>query len=390
MRTLHRYVFTQVLAVSSMTVGLFAFVLIVGNVLKEVMPQVSAGRIDLGFFLYIIAMLIPKVITYALPLGMLSSILVVFGRMSAQSEIVAIKASGQSIFSLAAPVFLLTIIATFASIVINFYYSPIAEAKYKADLVNIIRNAPLKFINEGAFIKDFPGYVIYANEKEGDCLYDLRIWEFSDRGHIKSAYVAKRGELSFDAEKEIIQLKTFEAVREERKPPLLDDNAPYEQEIVATANSFEAVLPLNKILGSFKPNKKKLGLLTLDELIQRRNLYRDGKSELAYEGAPKLDEKQSYAMQIKVQLHIQKEFSIAFSIFSLVLLAIPLGIKASRSETFANLGIALVLAMGYYMSTVIISWFEVNPHLRPDILIWIPNIIFQIVGIALLIRANKA
>ncbi len=93
--------------------------------------------------------------------------------------------------------------------------------------------------------------------------------------------------------------------------------------------------------------------------------------------------------KIKVQTQIQKNFAMAFSIFSMVVLAIPLGIKASRSETLANVGIALALAMTYYMSTVFITWLEAVPELRPDILIWLPNIIFQIFGICLMFRANR-
>ena len=73
----------------------------------------------------------------------------------------------------------------------------------------------------------------------------------------------------------------------------------------------------------------------------------------------------------------------------MVVLAVPLGIKASRSETFANLAIALALAMSYYMMTVLISWLEKYPGLRPDILIWIPNIIFQFVGTVLIWRSSK-
>lgn len=73
----------------------------------------------------------------------------------------------------------------------------------------------------------------------------------------------------------------------------------------------------------------------------------------------------------------------------MVVLAVPLGIKASRSETFANLAIALALAMSYYMMTVVISWLEKYPEMRPDILIWIPNFIFQAVGTYLIYRSSK-
>ncbi|MBR7106018.1 MAG: LptF/LptG family permease, partial [Opitutales bacterium] len=82
-----------------MTVALFVFVLVLGNILKEVMGDLTAGRLSISFFLYIVALIIPGVIPYALPMGMLTGILLVFGRMSAQSEIVAMKACGRSIFA---------------------------------------------------------------------------------------------------------------------------------------------------------------------------------------------------------------------------------------------------------------------------------------------------
>ena len=93
--------------------------------------------------------------------------------------------------------------------------------------------------------------------------------------------------------------------------------------------------------------------------------------------------------KIEVNLQIQKNFAMAFSIFSLVVLAVPLGIKASRRETFVNLAIAIALAMTYYMMTVFIAWLEKYPEIRPDLLIWIPNFLFQGIGGYLIIRSSK-
>ncbi|MFR6033157.1 MAG: LptF/LptG family permease [Bacilli bacterium] len=88
-------------------------------------------------------------------------------------------------------------------------------------------------------------------------------------------------------------------------------------------------------------------------------------------------------------MQIQRNFAMAFSIFSMVVLAVPLGIKASRSETFANLAIALALALSYYLLIVLISWLEKYPHCRPDLLVWIPNLLFQSLGVILIWRSSK-
>ena len=380
MGTFNKYILKQVAASALGTVALFVFVLVLGNVVKEVMGDLTAGRMSISFFLYIVALIIPGVIPYALPLGMLTGILLVFGRMSAQSEIVAMKACGRSLYSMAAPVFFLAICASLFSLAINFYYAPAADYAYKNALKNIIRANPLQFITPGSFIKEFPGYVIYAKEAEGSDLIGFRIWELDGQGRATVAIQSDRGILSYDdaADEILLTLKNGTAERSRQDDPE-DLRKP-----LPTARFDELVikLPLGEIIGSMDKSGKQLKRMTLGELLEARNKWHPRREG---ETTPEL----AFRDRIEVQLQIQKNFAMAFSIFSMVLLAIPLGIKASRSETFANVGIALALAMSYYLLTVLISWLEKYPTIRPDLLIWIPNIIFQIAGVALIIRSSK-
>lgn len=380
MGTFNKYILKQVAASALGTVALFVFVLVLGNVVKEVMGDLTAGRMSISFFLYIVALIIPGVIPYALPLGMLTGILLVFGRMSAQSEIVAMKACGRSLYSMAAPVFFLAICASLFSLAINFYYAPAADYAYKNALKNIIRANPLQFITPGSFIKEFPGYVIYAKEAEGSDLIGFRIWELDGQGRATVAIQSDRGILSYDdaADEILLTLKNGTAERSRQDDPE-DLRKP-----LPTARFDELVikLPLGEIIGSMDKSGKQLKRMTLGELLEARNKWHPRPDS---ETTPEL----AFRDRIEVQLQIQKNFAMAFSIFSMVLLAIPLGIKASRSETFANVGIALALAMSYYLLTVLISWLEKYPTIRPDLLIWIPNIIFQIAGVALIIRSSK-
>ena len=74
---------------------------------------------------------------------------------------------------------------------------------------------------------------------------------------------------------------------------------------------------------------------------------------------------------------------------ALCLIALPLGIKISRSETYANLAIALALAMTYYVLFIMAMWLEKNPAIRPDLWLWLPNILFLSAGLWALRRANR-
>ena len=55
----------------------------------------------------------------------------------------------------------------------------------------------------------------------------------------------------------------------------------------------------------------------------------------------------------------------------------------------SSMGIALALALSYYLMTVVITWLENFPYLRPDILIWVPNLLFIVLGTVLMLRASR-
>lgn len=92
-------------------------------------------------------------------------------------------------------------------------------------------------------------------------------------------------------------------------------------------------------------------------------------------------------MRIQVTLH--EKFATAFSVLSFALVAIPLGIKVSRKETSANLGLGLVLTMIYYFGTIVVGWADTQTSLRPDLLMWLPNFIFQGLGLWMFYRVDR-
>jgi lipopolysaccharide export system permease protein len=79
---------------------------------------------------------------------------------------------------------------------------------------------------------------------------------------------------------------------------------------------------------------------------------------------------------MKVAFAMSEKGSTALAVFAFAFLAVPLGIKVSRKETSANLGVALVLVMGYYFLSVCVGWLEGRPEWRPDLLLWLPALLF--------------
>lgn len=378
MNILHRYIFKNVTLASLMAVGLFAFVLLVGNVLRDVVGLMADGQLGFGLFVRLLLLLVPYVVAYALPLGVLTGVLLVLGRLSAQNEITAMRSAGMSLFQIASPIFFLALIGVAFTVVVNFHYAPTARAQYREDLAQAIRVNPLNFIVEKTFVRQFPGYVLYVGEKDDLNLKDVWLWELDDQRRVVKFVQAEAGGLNFDSETESLLLSLDRAYSE-----LRSESDPEDVFTARPPLEFERTtirLPLEEILGR-KTVSKKASRMAFNEILSEREALLDSRAEEA-------SEEVEFAL-MRVQMSIQERFAMAYAILSLATLAIPLGITIQRKETSANLFVALILALTFYLLMVIVAWFERMPHLRPDLLMWAPNILFQALGIWLFLRTER-
>ncbi|MBL9214352.1 MAG: LptF/LptG family permease [Opitutaceae bacterium] len=379
MNLIHRHIFANVVSTCAASVGLFAFVLMIGNAMRDLLGPMLAGQLAIETFLQLIGLLVPFVVSYALPMGMLTGILLVLGRMSSDREITALRSSGVSVAWLSAPILCFALFGVALGVVINFEFMPTARLAYQRVFAEAIKANPLSFIVPRTFIRDFPGVVIYVGEKNDMVLRDFWLWELDAQNRVKRFARADVGLLRFDEANNKLVLTLQRAQAELRDPRDPEDFS----EARGAASSDQATfdLPLNRITGE-RIVQKKLKWYTFSQLIEEwRRLGRPDPAVPAAERATK---------RMRVQIVIQEKFATAFSVLSFALVAIPLGIKVSRKETSANLGLGLLLALGYYFATVMAGWFDNQPGLRPDLLMWLPNLTFQALGLWMFYKVDRA
>ena len=379
MNLIHRHIFASVVSTCAVAVGLLAFVLMVGNALKDLLGLVLSGQLAVDTFFRLMALLVPFVVSYALPMGMLTGILLVLGRMSSDREITALRSSGLSVAWLSAPILFSAILGVVLCLVINFQFMPLARVAYHRELAESVRSNPLSFIVPKTFIHDFPDRVIYVGEKSGEVLKDIWIWELDKQKRVVNSGRAASGRIDFDgaSNKLVLALNSLSVEVHDGNDP--EDPAKIHSGGASDQATFD--LPLSKITGT-QGVQRKLKWYTFSELIAEwRRLDRPDPAVPAAERA---------RQQMRVQITIHEKFATAFSVLSFALIAIPLGIKVSRKETSATLGVAVALAMAYFMATIVVGWVDNHPEYRPDLLMWLPNLAFQGLGFWMFYKVDRA
>ena len=370
MNLLDRHIFKSILTTCAAAVCLFAFVLMAGNILRELLGPLLAGQLRFVTFGRLVLLLLPVVMSYALPLGTLTGVLLTFGRLSSDSEITAMRAAGLGVPRIAMPVFAMAVLGVAVGLAVNFESMPWAKVQYEKELVSAMRANPLSFIVPKKFIREFPDYVIYVGSMKESDLRDIWLWQLDERRQVIRFIHAESGRVDYDevANELIVTLAKARVEEHDRKKP--ED---FSQPLMVS--SFGQVDPVRLSLARFfgAPTvHQKTQWMTYGQLMaEKARIERD---------SPKPGtEKQ----------HDRDLMKVALAIFTFAFVGIPLGIKVSRRETSANLGIAVILALGYYFFTTMVGWLDQHPEYRPDLLLWAPNIFFLALGAWLLRRLDR-
>jgi len=363
MKILRDYILKEFFHSFSLSIIVFTFVLLVGNIIRLADLVINKG-VNIISVLKLFFYLVPWLLSFTLPIAALTGVILTFGRFSSDGELVAMKASGISLYRVASPVLMIGIILSFVAFLLNDQISSNASFASRRVIKEIGINSPAAYLEEGTFIRGFENYVIFIYEIRGNRLRNIRIYQ-PQEGKPTRTIVAEQGEINSIPSKNIIELKLFNGTSEEPSPT--DPETYYKLNF----KTYFMSLDLTKV---FKKEKiqKKTREMSVTEL----------RKQIVDYAAQKIDTTPLY-------VEIYKKINMSAASLVLVLLGIPLGIRAHRSEKSIGFGISLLLFAVYWGAFLGGVALALKGTVPPSIGVSLPNVVFFMLGTVLFIKTAR-
>ena len=388
LKTLHLYLTRQILIALLMTVAVFTFVLLAGSVLRDVLSLLVQGQASPGLLLKAVGLLIPFVWAFALPMGMLTAALLVFGRFSADNELTAARASGISLVALTTPVVILSLLLSGLCALINMEIGPRSRMAYRSLASQMKAGIADMRFPENRYIKDFSGYIVYIGKNRNQQLQDVMVVT-TDEDAITTIR-APRGRISRDEQTGQIIMELFEPksimVAGGRALVSISDSYTFRLDTPSKSASTRAPKVSEMTFGQLREE-----LMELEQGIHRSAAAVVSTNSAATETTATAREIERGLREVTSPLRVQMHQQVAssFACFGFALVGVPLAIRVHRRETNIGFALSLVLVFVYYSFMFVVRGLSERSDLYPHLIVWVPNFLFLGVGALLLWRMNR-
>ena len=149
-----------------------------------------------------------RFVPVALPIAMLLSSVMVFGKLGENYELAALKASGISLIRILFPLTIFVIIISYSSFLFSNYVMPIANLKNGSMIYDIQKKKPALNIKEGIFYKDIEGFSIKVTKKDDDgkTLKNIIIYDHTANNGNDKVIIAESGVMQLTKDEQFLEL----------------------------------------------------------------------------------------------------------------------------------------------------------------------------------------
>jgi len=367
MKLIDRFVSRELLVNVLFAIAVLSLVLVVGNIFRKLLPLLVNHDVPIETLIAFVAYVLPFSLIFTIPWGLLTAILLVFGRLSADNELIALRSNGVSITRICIPLGVIAVICTAICLWLNVQAAPAAQEKLRSTIFDLATQNPMALFGSDQVIDQFPGRRIYVGKKEGNKLENITVFEMNDKALPVKITYAHTGMLEADLANKQILMHLYQARYQERDP-----KDPFNvHKIRDGINMVEGTLPIS-----------------LEELYEKQK-KRPYRSALSIEQLLDQLKSENNRERSASRTELNKRFSFPFACVAFAIIGVPLGVTAHRRETSVGFAMALIVATTYFLFVIIGDTLRANPHAHPELLVWFPNILFIVLGILLFRRLAR-
>lgn len=362
LRILDKYILKELSGPFLFGIAAFTSVFIGTGTLFRIAQYVTQYGASLMSVTKLFIYTLPSIIVLTFPMSMLLASLMSFGRLSAASEITAMKSGGISFYRLATPVFIAAFVVSLVTVVINEKVVPAANSAYSYVVrVEIMKNSRpksqehvvIKDINDGKLER-----LVYAKsfDQATGAMNNVTMQEFEGD---RLARMQNAQKVIWQKDRWIMYDGTISEISSDAK-------------VERTVTFKEQTMPMKKTPENVSADQKRPEEMTIRELKQHIKIL-----------------KMENVSSSKHEVELHQRISIPMACFLFALIGAPLGISSNRSSSSIGLGISVVIIFIYYSIMTVFAALGQGGAIPAVIAVWMPNMVALLAGTYLVRRAAR-
>lgn len=344
-----QYIFFEMIPGLLIGLTIFIFIMLLFQALR-LTEFVLVHGVSLGTLAEMIGYMAISFLPALLPMALLFAVLMTYGRLSQDSEIVALKASGLSMWAIMTPAIILSLVMSLFSAQITFHLAPWGNRQFEVLFSRLLQTKTSISLREGTFSEGFFDLVVYANEVDSKSGRVKKVFIYDERrSDAPLTIVAREGEILQQGALKNIFLLRLEEGNIHRKT---------ESHTKINFETFDLKLidPVKEELKAKSPPS-----MSIEEIQEKRK-----NSDLS----PK------EARSLTTEFH--KRWAIAVVCLIFGVLGVGLGTTTNRRQQKSN---GLILSLGvvvvYWILYLSSEGLARSGSMPPAIAMWIPNLFFS-------------
>lgn len=347
MKILRTYILKECIIPFILSLGVLTFVFLLGNLIQLTNLVINKG-VSLVTVGHVFLLYVPVLLGYTLPVACLIGVIFAFSRLSADNEILALRACGIHLMRILSPLAVTGLIVSLFSLILNERLIPYAHFEQRRLLQNLGAKNPTALLEAGVFIHSFENQVLFIHKIDGNKLSNVTIYQPKPDGPTRTI-IAKWGEFTPVPGKDQIKLKLVDGTSDE--PNLENPENFYKLNF----KNYFMTLDLSKGRKDVEKKPKSMTLKELKEEIQKPD-------RLLVETA-----------QLRTEYY--RKFAWSFAPLIFILLGFPIAVITHRRQKSANVVLAVIFAASYYLVSLGCEALSAQNLAPAAVMMWMPNIL---------------